>query len=312
MKKHDDYLWEKKTDSSLLLWPKESVEKSLIKPTAPEHIVSYNPSAQITAPHALPFGILESRGIPHAAISAHAASFYTSRSKENFNYISFTYGGSVILKIDGKTINLKKGMMFFASSKSEYTLKIPKVWRMIFFHLEKSKRWNNITDAVYIVRKSRFANDIEYLAHQYFNEVYKPDRSLRLLCMYAEQIEYFIRRELSDENSLWQNVDSVLAQIESGNMENFSTKDIAKKLSMSVYDLDKFCLKTYGMKLARLANAIKMDASKRELISGLLKIGDIAKRAGYANVHAFSKAFKKYTSMSPSDFVKLAKNDITF
>lgn len=311
MKKRDKYLWMKKTDSSLLLWPKASVERSLIKPTAPERFVSHNPKEKVTAPYPLPFGGLEAYGISHAAISAHAAAFYTSRSREKFNYISYTLSGSVILKIDKKEIQLKEGSLFYASSKSEYTLKIAKVWRIIFFHLEKSKRWNNLTNAVYIVRKSKFLNEIKYLAEQYFKEVYKPDRSLRLLCMYAEQIAYFIRRELSDDNTLWQKVDEVLAGVESGSIKDFSVKKVARDLNISVYELNKFCTKTYGMNLATLSNSIRMDAAKRELISGYIRISEVAKSTGYANVHAFSKAFKKSTGMSPSEFAELAKAKIS-
>ncbi len=297
------YLWERKTDTSLQFWPETSIERSLIKPTTPKEFTSTDPKEKVCAPPPLPFEILASRGIPHSAISEHSQSFYTSRSRENFNFVCYTTGGSAILKIDGKTIRLKKGSLFYASHRSEYTLQIPKRWKMFFFHLEKSQRWNYITDKVYIVRQTKYLDAITSPTIAYFNEVYKPERSFNLLDIYAETIEYLLRRELSEESKMWRNVDELIAEMKTGNVTIMQTKLVAKKLNMSIYELNKFCLKTYGEKFAKIVEKINMRRAKQMLASNK-SISLVAKECCFANVHSFSRAFSRNFGMSPSDFLK--------
>jgi len=305
MRKKKKYLWDRKTGTSLQFWPQKSTERSLIKPTVPIEYVSNNPSDQITAPHPLPIKILRERGIQHAAISEHDAGFYTQRANEDFNYISFTTGGSVILKIDGKKIRLKEGMMFYASSKSEYSLEIPKYWNMFFFHTEKSPRWNLLTKDVYIVKQAEFLEELKFPTYNFFNEVYKEKRSLRLLEIYADMIEIFLRREISGNHSDWYNLDNILHDLQTSSIQTIHTKQIAQQLGMNTYKFDKLCLKNYGVKFAKIVEKIKMQRAKNKLLSAQIpNISKIAKDCGYANVHSFSRAFSRYFQITPSEFLK--------
>ncbi len=303
--KKTNYLWERKTETALQFWPEASIERSLIKPTTPKEFISTNPADKVCAPEPLPFEILESRGIPHSAISEHDKSFYTSRSHENFNFVSYTTGGDALLKIDGKKIHLKKGMFFYASHRSEYTLQISQSWKMFFFHLEKSPRWNDITDKVYIVKQAKFIEAISVPTLGYFNEVYSPERSLNLLDIYAETIEYFLRRELSEERFLWRNLDTLIAEIKSGNLKDTQTKNVAQRLNISIYELDKYCKISHGVKFAKLVEKINMRQAKQIMTSDKQQnITNIAKKCGFANVHSFSRAFSRNFGVSPSEFLK--------
>ncbi len=305
MDKQNKYLWDRKTGTSLQFWPQKSTERSLIKPTVPIEYVSNNPKDKITAPPPLPIKILRERGIQHAAISEHDAGFYTQRANENFNYVSFTTGGNVILKIDGKKIRLKKGMMFYASSKSEYSLEIPKYWSMFFFHMEKSAKWNFLTKDIYIVKQAEFLEDIKFPTYNFFNEVYKEKRSLRLLEIYADMIEIFLRREISGNHADWHILDNILYDLQSNSIRSIQTKQVAKQLDMNIYEFDKLCVKNYGMKFAKLVEKIKMQRAKNKLLSTQIpNIKQIALDCGYANVHSFSRAFSRYFKTSPSKFIE--------
>ena len=303
------YLWDRKTETALQFWPEKSTEHSLIKPTVPLEFVSNTPSDKITFPHPLPIKILEGRGIHHAAISNHASGFYTQRANEEFNYVSFTTGGSANLKINGKNINLKKGMLFYASSKSEYTLQIPKYWNMFFFHLEKSPKWNFITKDIYIVRNANFLEEIKYPTYKFFDEVYKQNRSLRLLEIYADMLEIYIRREITNNDSHWNRLDNIIYELQTSSIQTISTKGAAQQLGMNVYKFDKHCIKFHGMKFAKLVEQIKMQKGKKLLMSlENPNITQIAKECGYANVHSFSRAFSRYFKETPTSFIEKTKN----
>ena len=301
-------MWIRKKDTSLQFWPKASIERSLIKPTVPAEFVSTGLRGALTAPRPLPVKVLEARGIPHAAISRHAAGFYTHRRRENFNLISYTTGGSVIMKIDGKTIRITKGMFFYVSSKSEYTLKIPRGWQSFFFHMENSKRWNLATKSVYKVGRAKYFDEIKHPTEKFFAEVYKSGRSLLLLEMYAGLIEYFIRLELCGGSELRDSLDAIAGSILEGAATNLRVKEAASKLGVNVYALNKTCLALYGVKFAKFVENAKMQKAKNMLLAGgNVGVADIARACGFANVHSFSRAFSRNFKMPPTKFAARAR-----
>lgn len=302
-----EFLWVRKKDTSLQFWPKASIERSLIKPTAPAEFVSSDSRDMVTAPPPLPVKILEARGIPHAAISSHAAGFYTQRSHENFNIISYTTGGSAVLKIDGKTIRLKKGMFFYASSKAEYSLKISRSWQSFFFHMEKSKRWNSAADSVYLVGQAKYFDEIRHPTEKFFEEVYRPCRSLLLLDMYAGLIEYFIRLELGGAGGFRARLDALAGAVLEDGGRGLSAKTAAVELGVKVYELDKICKKIHGVKFAKFIENARMQKAKEMLLGARrADIAETARLCGYANAHSFSRAFSRKFNMPPTEFAARA------
>ena len=187
------YLWERKTDTSLQFWPNDSKEFSLIKPTVPQKYIGKGKGAKITSPKSLAFDALGARGIRHSAITEHASGFYTQRAKENFNFVSFTTGGSATLKIDNKTFKLSKGTLFYASSKSEYILSVSKKWNMVFFHLPAKL---SVCDCRYAVENSSRTDEVAFLAQKYLEEISSPTPAYSHLEHLADLLVYCVNSEV--------------------------------------------------------------------------------------------------------------------
>lgn len=60
----------------------------------------------------------------------------------------------------------------------------------------------------------------------------------------------------------------------------------------------------FGQSPIEYINIKKIERSKELLRSGLVSISQTANEVGFCNPYYFSRAFKKYTGLSPSDFLK--------
>jgi len=298
------YLWEKKTDTELQLWPKSSTEHYLASPTLPKHLVMRRKFAKISAPEPLPFNILEARGILNAAVTEHNRAYYQARADEKFAIALFITGGSPTLRLGRREHKLKRGSVFLAPPSCEYVLKSSDRWTNFWFHIEDSKVWRGILGKEIIIKKSSRIEDLRSAVNSYLREVYKPDRSLELLDAYANAIVILLKSEFSPNVGDAKTLEAFLSGLKVSHAEKTSAAKTAKRMGLSVYNLDKLCLKTRGTKFAKLAKEARMENAKRILISPEGGVAKAAKICGYADRSSFSKAFKKKFLISPSDFAE--------
>ena len=84
--------------------------------------------------------------------------------------------------------------------------------------------------------------------------------------------------------------------------EELSLTFIAEKLFMNkTYISETFKQKT-GISLVEYLTRVKMEKAKKLFADGKLKIYEIGDALGYKDIEYFSKQFKKYAGMSPTEF----------
>lgn len=97
------YVWDKKTDEELQLWPSSSTERYMTRPFLPTgDINSRNRKTIVTSPQNLPVDSLARRGISAAALTSHKSGYYQSRSGAPFHLVIYTLVGSATLKLERK------------------------------------------------------------------------------------------------------------------------------------------------------------------------------------------------------------------
>ena len=85
------YVWDKKTDEELQLWPSSSTERYMTRPFLPTgDINSRNRKTIVTSPQNLPVDSLARRGISAAALTSHKSGYYQSRSGAPFHLVIYT------------------------------------------------------------------------------------------------------------------------------------------------------------------------------------------------------------------------------
>ncbi len=141
-----------------------------------------------------------------------------------------------------------------------------------------------------------------FLASAYSEEIYSKIPNISFLRSLAEAIAECMRVEFfDDEHSLENNAIEKALQKKSQIM---NARKLAKKLGLSIYAIDEYCIKKYGLNLTKLLLKIRMERALKILKSKNSTCLKASKEAGYKTQFAFSKAFEKYYGYRPSKFLK--------
>ena len=83
---------------------------------------------------------------------------------------------------------------------------------------------------------------------------------------------------------------------------NRALSDYAKMCGISTSYFISCFTKEYGMPPYRYLTQIRISQAKHLLLETGISISEIARSVGYADPFCFSRIFRKYTGMSPSEF----------
>ncbi len=100
-------------------------------------------------------------------------------------------------------------------------------------------------------------------------------------------------------------VEKVKDYIENNYMNDVSLDHLALYVSMSSFYLSRIFSKAYGINIKEYIIKIRMEKAKTMLIEGNKSVKQIAFEVGYMDQNYFSKAFKKYTNISPKEYCNL-------
>ena len=91
-------------------------------------------------------------------------------------------------------------------------------------------------------------------------------------------------------------------QIDKNYSENIKVSDFSEKYFFSGEYLSRLFKLRYGSNIYEYLLMIRMERAKELLRERDLKIQDISLRVGYSDTNYFSKAFRNYTGLTPSEF----------
>ena len=84
--------------------------------------------------------------------------------------------------------------------------------------------------------------------------------------------------------------------------DNIKISDFAEKYFFSREYLSKLYKQKYGIGIYEDLSRIRMERAKRLLRDTDIQVQDIAMRVGFSDTNYFSKAFRKYTGLKPSEY----------
>ncbi|MBW9171503.1 response regulator [Clostridium estertheticum] len=100
-------------------------------------------------------------------------------------------------------------------------------------------------------------------------------------------------------------VEKVKEYIENNYMNDVSLDNLAHYISMSSFYLSRIFSKVEGTNIKEYIIKIRMEKAKSMLIEGKKSVKQISLEVGYLDQNYFSKAFKKYTNISPKEYCNL-------
>ncbi len=108
--------------------------------------------------------------------------------------------------------------------------------------------------------------------------------------------------ELESGSMITDDIKKAILTMHSNYSKNFYVNDLAKECNLSLYRfIHKFKSST-GMTPLQYLTKIRMDTAKDLLTNSNLSVSEVSHIVGYTDPLYFSKAFKNFTSISPSDF----------
>lgn len=98
--------------------------------------------------------------------------------------------------------------------------------------------------------------------------------------------------------------------LKSNYYKDIDLKFVSDQLYISTWHLSKLLKKETGSNFIDILNEIRIEESKKMLLSPQLKIYEIAEKVGYSDVPYFTKLFKKHTGQTPMEFKNCIKTRI--
>lgn len=120
---------------------------------------------------------------------------------------------------------------------------------------------------------------------------------------------------LNQQNGLDSGSDEIIQEISPGeiidDIKDYVDKNYCEEIKISMFSekyfvskeyLSKLFKKKHGCGIYEYALNLRMSRAKELLLDPKLQIQQIAERLGYSNSNYFSKAFKNFYNLSPSEF----------
>ena len=86
-----------------------------------------------------------------------------------------------------------------------------------------------------------------------------------------------------------------------------SLHDISRAAGVSHSHLEHIFKKKTGMPVMAYLQDLRIQNAKKLLLESTLNVSQIAEQSGYSSVHLFSRRFKKFVSVPPSQYAKMVR-----
>ena len=162
-----------------------------------------------------------------------------------------------------------------------------------------------LTAAVlYAIRKASYGlyenisnlNILEWVRDSLFLEHY-PQLILNVLMQY----EQYTRNLRSGNHPI---INQVLKIMDREYKSDLPLDEMAQRMNVTPEYLSTLFMKELGIKYTTYRAQIRIDVAKRLLSEGKLKIYEVAEASGFPDVKYFTKVFKKYTGVSPGEYIR--------
>lgn len=241
-------------------------------------------------------------------------------SGEKHSYWELTYvdKGELLTTIDGTSYHLKQGdLIFYAPMQFHTQSTFNKIsssyltinFKMNFNHVDLlcNKIFSLQRDSHFIVGKL-----IEELSN---NNIYSDDLSL---CYLKELIIQVLRLDNSNfhskptthmqqtyENEL---LNDILLYIDDHIYEKISVSTLCEQFCISTSMLHSLFRKNMNNTAKNYINELKLNKSKELIRNSTHTLSEISEMLGFSSIHYFSKKFKLYFNISPTEYSKSIYN----
>lgn len=240
--------------------------------------------------------------------------------RDNF-VLHFIVDGRGKFTIDGQTTELGVGDMFILpkGKVTSYQADSKHPWTYLWVGFSGSKAESILSKTQLLEQhfchstlKSKVLDQIVKLTQfrdQKLDDVTELQLIAELYKLLAFLIEEFPSKAMSDSSILIQNyIKQAKKIIHTQYGTSLKVGEIADKLNLNRSYLYKIFKEETGYAIKDYIVQVRMEKSADLLTNTTFHISEVANAIGFTDALAFSKAFKKYFSQSPSNYRKTLKN----
>ncbi len=249
--------------------------------------------------------------------------FINTRSIPDHEFVLIT-GGSGFVTIEGNVCQALRGRLFYFYPGLLHSMKSMDEDPLEFFAIHFSYAYIDYSNGDWTIKPSDDMLPIKSVmdinshlkVSALMSEIDKkravnnPDSVLYIRAIFMQMLHTIIletqSRALNYANL--KRVEKVIRHIQSNVKSTLAVKDLAKLAGISPDYLSSIFKSYTGYSIVTYINRQKIDIAKNILIEKQLKVKDVALLSGFKDEFYFSKLFKKFEGISPSEFLKKITN----
>ncbi len=217
--------------------------------------------------------------------------------KRPFWGICYIKSGTIAYGTEDKNIVAESGDIVILNKNSRYRAEFEgHDTKDILINFQCSGNLTDSDEDITIIRNCRsMEND--------FNEIFAHSTFTERSCV-VKSIFYRIIDGITEQNRGNVLSAKIKSVIDADSAFEMNESDIAAACAVSLSTLQRTFKAAYGKTAAQYKNDVRMTAAKRLLMSGLYSVDEVAARLNFCDCAYFSRSFKKYSGMSPKQFIK--------
>ncbi len=298
------YVFSISNKDDMLFWSKGSKQEYFSQPTdlvRSSGLIREGKEGIITVPKYLENQMLARYGITAGAYSERNLDFCHFIQMKNSVNFEFILKGSISFKTDNQTFKINAGdTLIIPNGCSGYLRVLSDNTKIFWINVNpKSTIGKAIGKEVSVSKFSSF-DAIISIFKLYKNEIYNRN-DLQILDDYACTLYHLLMLDLKNcqKSSKLERLMQIINDVQAKPSIPISSGVVAKKLKMTVYDLDKLMIARFGERFAKYILSIRMKEAINLLRSGH-SCEEVAKEVGYRSQFSFSHAFKAFYNKNPS------------
>lgn len=234
-----------------------------------------------------------------------------NRSKDGFVFVT---GGNGVFEGRKEKIRLQKNSLIITSKGENYTISASDddfEYITTAFDIIPINAFNTIGLPIFMdISHHRYlVNQFEWLLKIWDERsplyVLKTKNRLEQIIIDLFNINSKSRDYLSDENRLLPAIDYINRFYD----REISVTELAGLCKLSVSHFRRIFKEKTGFTPLGYRESVRIHCAKQLLISDLFTVSEIALKLHYYDVYHFSKSFKKYTKLSPKEYVRNYKTN---
>ncbi len=295
------FFWSDNSTNTFLSGEPLVMSRELVNSKSPKKLVSVSKNAP---------NIFSKYGIIRLGFSEKTKNYYQVIGKNPFLTMFLLENGELSININRTKKILRKGDLLIIPPKAEnITIQVNKGKVSILWAHIRASKFKTKKDSLSIEIQQNLpdAKLLFMLARSYELELYSKNPSIIVLSNLAQVVTEILSRSIEPQINERKNIENkvllFLEKLKMSNSQILSIKDVAKKLNLKTFELNSICLEKFALSFPKLVLKYRLDSALKLLKEGK-SVAKVSKDLGYSSPYAFSRAFKTYYEISPSEYAK--------